>query len=86
MTQGIVFKKSSYKQIKTPKKVKSENTFGSKFRKLILSSLYNLEGKPIKLDNESNAGELLKKWEQLNQEFSQLTKIEVLGRFGITSF
>ena len=70
-------------QIKTPEKVKSENTFGSQFRKLILSSLYNLEGKPIKLDNESNAGELVEKWEQLNQQFSQLTKIEVLGRFGI---
>lgn len=60
-------------QIKTPEKVKKENTFGSQFRKLVISGLSTPELK-----------ELASKWESLNQEFSELTEQEVLERFGIT--
>ena len=70
-------------QIKTPDKIKKENTFGSQFRKLIISALKRVDGEFLKLDNEENAGDLVKKWEKLNQEFSKLTEIEVLSEFGI---
>lgn len=60
-------------QIKTPNKVKEKNTFGSQFRKLIQSGL-----SLIGLDS------LVREWEKLNQEFSSLTRQEVLSDFGIT--
>ena len=59
-------------QIKTPNKVKEKNTFGSQFRKLVQSGL-SLVG----LDP------LIEEWEKANQEFSNLTKQEVLKEFGI---
>lgn len=70
-------------QIKTPIKVKSKNTFGSQFRKLIISGLTIL-GKPVKLQNEENAGETVKKWKRLNQELSSVVKEQILNEFGIT--
>lgn len=56
-------------QIKTPHKVKDKNTFGTQFRKLI-TSINDLVTR--------------KKWEKLNQDFSEQVKKEILNELGIT--
>ena len=70
-------------QIKTPHKTKEKNTFGSQFRKLVISGLTAL-GKSFKLSTETIAGETVRQWEKLNQELSELTKEDVLKEFGIS--
>ena len=66
-------------QIRTPYKHKLINTFGTQFRKNIIGNLAN-----IRLASEDYAGQTVEQWINLNKRFSELTKKEVLGRFGIS--
>lgn len=62
-------------QILTPTTAKTENTFGSQFKKLILSGLSGLNLDDIKT--------LMKGWDVTNQRYSAALREEVLKEFGI---
>ena len=70
-------------QIKTPNYVKEKNTFGSQFRKLIISGLKNLSGDDLKLVNESVSWTICRDWERVMQDFSATIEEKVLSDFGI---
>lgn len=71
-------------QIQTPEKAKKENTFGSQFRKLIISSLKNVKGGFIKLANEAVAGDLVKAWEKTVGSLSRAYEENIMKELGLS--
>ena len=71
-------------QIQTPEKAKKENTFGSQFRKLIISTLKTINGAFLKLAGEEFAGQFVQEWESAVKGLSRYYEDEIVQDFKIT--